>query len=114
VGQECQWPKQSQIQYNQILLKASNVIVVSDGGYDNWKMQVRNEYLVDHCDVLVALWDGSSGGTGNCISYAYKKNKKIINLWEIKDCFHSYLNSFKVEPNNELKIEIQQFWKKNL
>lgn len=43
------------------------------------KMQMRNRYMVDKCDLLIAVWDGSeSGGTYNCIKYARSKNKDII------------------------------------
>lgn len=29
-------------------------------------MQKRNEYMVDLADKVVAVWDGSKGGTDNC------------------------------------------------
>jgi uncharacterized phage-like protein YoqJ len=35
-------------------------------------MQVRNEWMVDHCNDLLAVWDGSDGGTGNCVRYAQR------------------------------------------
>lgn len=44
------------------------------------KMQKRNEYMVNQSDIVVAVWDGSSGGTGNCVRYAKKINKEIIFL----------------------------------
>ena len=33
-------------------------------------MQARNEWMVDQATRLAALWDGSSGGTGNCFQSA--------------------------------------------
>lgn len=81
-GQESMWPKESQTKYLHILDRCHDVIYVCDKGYAPWKMQIRNEYMVDKCDTLIALWDGSSGGTGNCIAYAIKVNKPIVNLWE--------------------------------
>jgi len=36
--------------------------------------------MVDHSDVLMAMWDGSSGGTKNCYKYAKDKNKRIIRI----------------------------------
>lgn len=42
------------------------------------KMQKRNEYMVDNSDVIIAVWDGTSGGTANCVKYAKKLGKKII------------------------------------
>ena len=42
------------------------------------KMQTRNEWMVNHCDKLIAVWNGSDGGTGNCVNYAKSINKEII------------------------------------
>ena len=43
------------------------------------KMQKRNEYMVDSCDILIAVWNGNKkGGTYNCIKYAEKIGKRII------------------------------------
>lgn len=81
-GQETAWPKESQDFFHMLLSKADEVVSVSEGGYAPWKMQVRNEWMVDHCDTVLALWDGSTGGTGNCIKYARKVDKEIVNLWE--------------------------------
>jgi uncharacterized phage-like protein YoqJ len=41
-------------------------------------MQKRNEYMVDNSDIVIAVWDGSKGGTYNCVKYAEKLGKKII------------------------------------
>lgn len=42
------------------------------GEYHPAKMQKRNEYMVDNSFVVIAFWDGSNGGTGNCVRYARK------------------------------------------
>lgn len=81
-GQERMWPKSSQDRFHKILDQADDIVYVCDKGYAAWKMQVRNEYMVDKCDVLLALWDGSEGGTGNCIKYAKKVHRDINNIWE--------------------------------
>jgi len=81
-GQEKMWPAWSQTKYNNILSKAKETVIVCKGGYASYKMQVRNEYMVDNCDTVVALWNGSPGGTGNCVRYTQQKNKPIINLWD--------------------------------
>lgn len=78
INQECKWPTSSQETYNKLIKLASEKVIVSDGEYSANKMQVRNEWMVDHCDQLIAIWDGSSGGTGNCVNYAKSKNKLII------------------------------------
>lgn len=45
-----------------------------------WIMQKRNEYMVDLADKVIAVWDGSKGGTGNCVRYAEKCGKEIIRI----------------------------------
>ena len=47
--------------------------------YDPKQLQVRNQVMVDLADALVAIWDGSPGGTRNCVQYADLKGlPKII------------------------------------
>lgn len=75
------WPDEAKERYKIYLSHASSVILLSPGPYAAWKMQARNEYMVDHCDHLLALWDGSPGGTANCVNYAIKKGVPWSNLW---------------------------------
>lgn len=37
----------------------------------------RNKGMVDHCDILLTIWNGSSGGTKNAKDYAESVGKKI-------------------------------------
>ncbi len=77
-GQEGKWPETSKRQYCNILSEADRSVTVCDGSYAAWKMQKRNEFIVDECDRLIAIWDGMpQGGTANCVDYARKKGKKI-------------------------------------
>lgn len=96
IGQEKVWSTAYQNRYNKILSKASEVIIVSEGSYSAYKLQLRNEYMVDNSDIVLAMWNGSSGGTGNCIKYAIKHNKHIINMW---DSYNKLINSYG--GNNE-------------
>jgi uncharacterized phage-like protein YoqJ len=80
-GQESKWPPNAQSVYNSLLDNASEVKYVCEEGYAPWKMQKRNEAMVDDSDLVLALWNGTEGGTGNCIKYAQSKNKRITNLW---------------------------------
>lgn len=82
-GQESQWPDSSQKYFQYLLSKADDVTYVCDAGYAPWKMQKRNEWMVEHSDEIVALWNGTTGGTGNCISYATRVNKPIRNYWDM-------------------------------
>lgn len=82
VGQESKWPAPSQKLYRTLMEKADQVVECAPPGYAVWKMQQRNVCMVDEADLILALWDGSSGGTGNCIEYAQRFKKPIINLWD--------------------------------
>ncbi len=45
------------------------------------------QYVVDHCDVLVAVWDGQPargrgrGGTAEIVKYAEEQNRPVIRVW---------------------------------
>ena len=56
------------------------VVYVYDGPYNRTCMQVRNQWMVDHCDALVAIWDGSSGGTENCVNYAKDQGVPMVRI----------------------------------
>jgi uncharacterized phage-like protein YoqJ len=77
-GQEKAWPTKSQNTFHKLLEKASEKVIVCPGGYSANKMQIRNQWMVDHCNTLIAVWDGTPGGTGNCVAYAKSINKEII------------------------------------
>lgn len=81
-GFEDRWPKSSKAKLHALMHDAHDVHFVCEEGYAGWKMQKRNVWMVDNSDQVLALWNGTSGGTGNCVAYANKKNKPIINLWE--------------------------------
>lgn len=82
VGQESRWPKESQDNFNRILKQCASVTIVCEGAYSAQKMQTRNEWMVDKADRVCALWDGTSGGTGNCVRYVKSIDKPLDNLWE--------------------------------
>lgn len=86
-GQESQWPKSSQNYYNWLLKQAAEIVVVSGGGYAPYKMQVRNQWMVDNCELLFAFWDGSDGGTGNCVKYAQRSKPQAIRYFDPNDFF---------------------------
>lgn len=79
-GQDLKWRDWSKWVYQYLLSKCDVKTLVHDGPYNYHCMQDRNEYMVDHADLLIAVWDGSSGGTGNCVRYAKTRNVKIIQI----------------------------------
>lgn len=80
-GQESQWPQDAQFLYRWILSQAARVVIVSPGGYAAHKMQIRNQWMVDNSNLLLALWNGSPGGTANCITYAEGVGRLYGNPW---------------------------------
>lgn len=81
-GQERVWPQASRACYHQILNRARVVNIVCEGDYAAWKLQRRNEAMVDAGDLGLVLYDGTPGGTQNCVFYAIAKHKPIRNLWK--------------------------------
>lgn len=78
IGQESKWSSTAQSYYKTMLSCSSEIVVVSEGGYAPYKMQKRNEWMVDKSDLLIGVWDGSKGGTANCIDYARRNKKELI------------------------------------
>lgn len=79
-SQACRWPADSVRHYMNLLSQSDEIIDVCDDPYEPWKMQKRNEWMVDHSDLVIAVWDGSKGGTANCVTYAKSKQTSI---WHI-------------------------------
>lgn len=78
-GQSKKWPQKSQDVHKLIINHPNSCLVFThEGEYNEECMQKRNEWMVNECDILVAVWDGSSGGTANCVKYARSVGKQII------------------------------------
>ena len=60
--QAAAWPEGSQLRYRNLLAEAAEVHTICPPGYAGWKMQQRNNWMVIKSDVLLALWNGTSGG----------------------------------------------------
>lgn len=80
-GQEQVWPSATRLYYHELLKRAELVKICTEGGYSRAAMQKRNIEMVNACDLLVALWNGSPGGTANCINYAQFMQRPIVNLY---------------------------------
>lgn len=80
-NQDKMWPQQSKSLYNDLISHPlTTVKYVTEEEYSLSCMQIRNEWMVDNCDLLIAVWDGTSGGTGNCVRYLQSlgKEREII------------------------------------
>jgi len=82
LGQESRWPETSRVRYASLLRRASHVQMVCEGEYAAWKMQKRNEYMMDRATLCLALYNGKpKGGTANAVAYAERIGLQILNLW---------------------------------
>ena len=79
-SQDGNWIEVSKMRYQRILSSADDVVDVSEDPFTAEKMQIRNQWMVDNSSVVIAVWNGKSGGTGNCMKYARKKGKAVYRI----------------------------------
>ena len=67
--------------FNKIIKKADLVKEISDH-YFRACYQVRNEWMVDHSNLVIAVFNGQKSGTKNTVDYAKKHKIMIVNILE--------------------------------
>lgn len=77
-GFNSKWPLTSVRKLGMMLENCEDVQVVCEPGYAAWKLQKRNEWMVDEADLVVAYWDGSEGGTKNCIDHTKSRHRDLV------------------------------------
>lgn len=78
-GQSKSWSEQERARYDAIL-EGCNKVTVLQENYTRGCMMRRNEYMVDNANLLLAVYNGSSGGTRNTMLYAYRQGIRIIEI----------------------------------
>ena len=80
IGQERIWPDISKKIYFDVLNHPLvKITVISEGGYEAWKMIIRDHWMVDNSDLLIAVYNGDKdGGTAKTFQYATKMKKQIV------------------------------------
>lgn len=73
------WGEELQARYNGILARCDKIITTSPQ-YEKGCMAKRNKALVELCDIIIAVFEGSRGGTMQTVNYAKDKHKKIVML----------------------------------
>lgn len=71
VGFNDRWPERSKQHLRDLYARSGGTLhIVCEPGYAAWKLQARNEWMVNNSTDVIAVWDGSPGGTANCVAYA--------------------------------------------
>jgi uncharacterized phage-like protein YoqJ len=83
-GQQRLWNPLDQDYWRHLLSQADKVEYVCDPGFAGWKMHARNEYMVDMSSLVIAAYDGSPGGTKNCLNYARRHGREVWILDALK------------------------------
>jgi uncharacterized phage-like protein YoqJ len=86
-SQSAAWPLNGQRDYETLLRNADKVLDISPDPYTGVKMLLRDEWMVDHAEAVIAVWNGYPGGTGHTVGYAQKQGKPVLRLDPIsKEC----------------------------
>jgi len=78
-SQDIFWGPKLQQQYKMILRQADRVFCLSDA-YTESCMQERNVFMVNNSAIVLAVWDGTNGGTANAVKYAKKSGVPVIRI----------------------------------
>ncbi len=77
--QSAAWDDVWRARYERVLRQADSLVYISreykKGCYHN-----RNCYMVDNSDIVITWFDGRAGGTAQTLSYAARKDRRIVNL----------------------------------
>ena len=79
-SQAASWREDQRQRYEKGLLSCDTITVL-EAEYTPGCMLRRNRYLVDHSDLIITVYDGSSGGTAATVEYAREKGVTILPLW---------------------------------
>jgi len=83
-SQGSRWPEPTRNHWENTKGLCNELVSVSPDPYHPSKMQIRNEWMVDRSDYVIAIWNGiEKGGTWNCITYAKATGKPV--LWIQQD-----------------------------
>ena len=66
------WPEAERARWQRLLDACDYETMVQDH-YSSGCMMRRNRYMVDHAAMLIAVYDGQSGGTQRTVEYALRR-----------------------------------------
>lgn len=107
-GQESRWPEESQNLYHTILKEAKDVVIVDQipsyhSDHFAGKLILRNKWMIDHSKYVLAVWDGSKGGTEHAVRSSQKKGLKVA-LFDPSKRTASILEPIIKTPKDDMTI----------
>lgn len=76
------WREEDVIRYESVTTHADEVKCLSPVYFDGC-MQVRNRYMVDNSELLIAYLEREAGGSAGTVKYAEKIGAAVINIADI-------------------------------
>ena len=73
------WPAEQRTRYAR-LVEACDFETMVSAEYSSSCMQRRDRYMVEHASLLIAAFDGSTGGTRYTVEYALRRGLTIVDL----------------------------------
>ncbi|MBQ3022493.1 MAG: DUF1273 family protein [Clostridia bacterium] len=73
------------IRFNRIIKNADFVKEIN-GNYFAGCYQVRNEWMVERVNLVIAVFNGQKSGTKNTVDYAKRKGVKVVNVLNVQEC----------------------------
>jgi uncharacterized phage-like protein YoqJ len=103
-GVATDWLPIDKAEFHRLLRQARSVHVEEAGGLasDPALINRRNRWIMRNCDTLLAIWDGSPGGTRSMIELASEFRREIIQppipqaIWEQARAISDAINSSRV------------------
>jgi len=78
-GFDKKWSLEWKNKYRKLLSSAKETVYIRRSfSYDSF--QLRNKYMVDRSNMVIAVFNNERGGTYNTIRYAAKRGIKVINV----------------------------------
>ena len=84
-GQESRWSPPQQAHYHYLLSLCSQVHILSDAPYHPSLYLMRNQWLVEHANLALAVWGGArSGGTWDAVQRVANRHLDCLIIWREK------------------------------
>ena len=111
---------ESKEEFKKLLKQSQDILILPPKSRRNLAYQAVGRYVVDHCDIVITIWNGRNargpGGTAEIVEYARKKKKPLIwihseqpknyveerlhtlNNTSMEDELNVYLNNEEIDP----------------